>query len=219
MIKVLLVHGQRLFNEALLYLLIPESDIIVIGNATTAKAVMEQMKVNIPHVILLDTHAPNFDSLQLTMHIKNQYPDVKIILLADSSNCKIVVSGMDAGADGYLLKTVETEILTKSIRSAYRNQEFTSGEAVKILAKPVNEVNYYGLHEIVKRELEKRDISLSHIELEIALLLVNRYTDTEIAQKLYINQDTLKQYIDNIFQMLNVHTRKEARNYLEELST
>lgn len=218
MIKVLLVNEQRLFNEAVESLLTPEADMIVVGKATTGKDAIEQIQSKLPDVILLDVHMPDIDGIKMTVHIKENYPDIKVIFLTTFTNRELVIAGIIAGADGFLLKNIDTDSLLQSIRNAYRDQVVLSGEAAKILAKAVIEVKY-DLHEILKTKLAKRDIELSHRELEIALLLVDEHTNKEIARKLYLSEGTVKNYISEMYSKLNVHTRKEARDYLEQLTS
>jgi len=218
MIKVLLVNEQRLFNEAVESLLITEADMIVVGKATTGKDAIEQIQIKLPDVVLLDVHMPDIDGIKMTVHIKENYPDIKVIFLTTFSNKQLVIAGIIAGADGFLLQSIDAENLLQSIRNAYRNQVVISGDAAKIIAKAVIEVKCEP-HEILKTKLAKRDIELSHRELEIALLLVNEHTNKEIARKLYLSEGTVKNYVSEMYSKLNVHTRKEAIDYLEKLIT
>lgn len=218
MIKVLLVNGQRLFNEAVKSLLFPEPDMFVVGSATTGEDAVDQIHIKLPDVVLLDVHMPDVDGIKMTMHIKDNYPHIKVIFLTTFSNKKLVIAGIAAGADGFLLKNIDSDSLLQSIRNAYRDQVVFSGEVAKILAKAVIEVRY-DPHEILKAKLEKRDIYLSHRELEVASLIIDKCTNKEISQKLYLSEGTIKNYISEIYSKLNVRTRKEAMNYLRKLTS
>lgn len=216
MIKVLLVNGQRLFNEAVESLLISEDDIIVVGKTTTVTDALWKIQTDVPDVVLLDIHMPDIDGIKMTAQVKGTYPDIKVIFLTTFSNKKLVIEGILAGADGFLLKDIDTENLLQSIRNAYRDQVVFSGAAAKILAKAVIEVKY-DPHGILRKELEKRNIYLSHRELEIALLIINKCTNKEISQKLFLSEGTIKNYISDIYSKLNIKTRKAARDFLERL--
>lgn len=218
MIKVLLVNGQRLFNEAVESLLKTENDMTVVGKATTGKDALEQIQTKSPDVILLDVHMSDIDGIKMTVHIKDNYPDMKVIFLTTFSNKQLVIAGIVAGADGFLLKNIDTESLLQSIRNAYRNQVVISGDAAKIIAKAVIEIKY-DPHEILKAKLDKRDIHLSDREVDIALLLIKKQTNKEISRKLYLSEGTVKNYISDMYSKLGVSTRKEARDYLEKLTT
>lgn len=218
MIKVLLVNGQKLFNEAVKSLLFPEPDMFVVGSATTGEDALGQIQIKLPDVVLLDVHMPDVDGIKMTMHIKDNYPHIKVIFLTTFSNKKLVIAGIAAGADGFLLKNIDSDSLLQSIRNAYRDQVVFSGEVAKILAKAVIEVRY-DPHEILKAKLEKRDIYLSHRELEVASLIIDKCTNKEISQKLYLSEGTIKNYISEIYSKLNVRTRKEAMNYLRKLTS
>lgn len=218
MIKVLLVNGQRLFNEAVKSLLFPEPDMFVVGTATTGEDALDQIQIQLPDVVLLDVHMPDVDGIKMTVHIKDNFPNIKVIFLTTFSNKQLVIAGIIAGADGFLLKNIDTDSLLQSIRNAHRDQVVFSGEAAKILAKAVIEVKY-DPHEILKAKLEKRDIHFSHRELEIALLIIDKRTNKEISQKLYLSEGTIKNYISEMYSKLSVRTRKDARNYLEKLTS
>src|SRR5690625_1208551 len=218
MIKVLLVNGQRLFNEAVESLLVSEDDLTVVGKATTGKEAMAQITNQRPDVVLLDLHMSDIDGIKLTVHMKDNYPNMKVIFLTTFSNKQLVIAGIVAGADGFLLKSIDADNLIHSIRNVYRDQVVISGDAAKILAKAVLEVKY-APHEILKEKLAKRDIHLSHREIEIALLLIEKYTNKEISQKLYLSEGTIKNYISELYSKLSVHTRKEARDYLVKLTS
>src|SRR5690625_5578528 len=160
MIKVLLVNGQRLFNEAIESLLSTEADIDVVGMAITVQDAMIQIYKKAPDIVLLDVHMSSTDGIKTTVHIKDNYPNIKVIFLTTFSNKQLVIAGIVAGADGFLLKNIDTESLLQSIRNAYRNQVVISGDAAKIIAKAVIEIKY-DPHEILKAKLDKRDIHLS----------------------------------------------------------
>jgi len=218
MIKVLLMNEQTLINEAIESLLIPEKDIIVVGKATTATDGLWQVQINLPDVVLLDAHMSDIDGIKMTVHIKKKYPDIKVIFLTTFSNRQLIISGINAGADGFLLKDIDTENLLQSIRNAYRDQVVFSGDAARILAQAVIEVKY-DPHEILRKKLEKRNIYFSHRELEIALLIIDKCTNKEISQRLFLSEGTIKNYISDIYSKLNIKTRKAARDFLKRLTS
>lgn len=217
MIKMLLVNEQRLFNEAIQSLLSTETDIDVVGMATTVQDAMMQIPEKVPDVILLDVHMSKVDGIKATVHIKDNYPHIKVILLTNFSKKELVVAGILAGADGFLLKNIDTENLLQSIRNAYHDQVVISGDAARILAQTVMDLKY-DRHDILKRMLEKRNIYLSDREVEVALLLKDKYTNSGISKKLYLSEGTIKNYVSEIYSKLHVVTRKEAIAYLESMS-
>lgn len=218
MIKVLLVNGQRLFNEAIESLLSTEADIDVVGMAITVQDAMKQIYEKAPDIVLLDVHMSSMDGIKTTVHIKDNYPNIKVIFLTTFSQKELVIAGIVAGADGFLLKNIDTENLLQAIRNAYRDQIVISGDAAKILAKAVIELQY-DRHEILKTNLEKRNIYFSDREVEVALLMIDQLTNKRIAQRLYLSEGTVKNYISGIYSKLNIDTRKEAIEYLEKAAT
>lgn len=217
MMKVLLLNEQKLFNEALELLLSSEPDMHVVGAVADGQEAMKEIAEKQPDIILLDIHITSIDGIKLTVHIKDNYPKAKVIYLTNFSKKELVVAGVLAGADGFLLKDVDIDSLLQAIRNAYRGQVVISGEAAKILVQKILELKY-DRHEILKKRLALKDIYLSIRELEISLLLIDQFTNKEISSKLYLSEGTIKNYISDLYSKLQVDTRKEAIDYLRNLS-
>lgn len=218
MIKVLLVNEQKLFNEAVESLLSTEEDIEVVGAVTTGQDAMDQIQGKEPDIILLDIHMSSVDGIRLTVHIKDNYPHIKVIFLTTFSEKELVVAGILAGGDGFLLKNIDTDNLLQSIRNVYKGQIIISGEAAKILAQDIVELKY-GRHDILKKGLEKRNIHLSEREVQIAILMLDKLTNRGIAKKLHLSEGTVKNYVSDVYGKLNVNTRKSAIEFLQSFGT
>lgn len=217
MIKVLLVNEQTLFNEAIQALLSTEADIDVVGALTDGQEVMAHIHEKNPDIILLDIHMTSVDGIKLTVHIKDNYPHVKVIFLTTFAKRDFVIAGILAGVDGFLLKDIDTENLLQSIRNAYRDQMVISGEAAKILAQKVIELEH-DRHKILKDRLALDHIYLSARELDIALLLADEFTNQELSKTLYLSEGTIKNYVSELYSKLHVNTRREAIHYLRNLT-
>lgn len=159
MIKVLLVNEQRLFNEALESLLSTEVDIHVVG-MSTGQETMKQIEEKKPDVILLDLHMSSVDGIEATINIEDNYPHIKVIYLTTFSKRELVVAGIFADANGFLLKNIDSDSLVQSIRQTYNNQTVTLGQSVKNLIQKVVEFKDYQ-HEVLKERLENNNIYLS----------------------------------------------------------
>src|SRR5690554_6376876 len=110
--------------------------------STTVQDAMSQIREKVPDIIVLDVHMSNVDGIKTTVHIKDNYPHIKVIFLTTFSKKELVVAGIIAGADGFLLKNITTENLLQSVRNAYAIQVVISGDAAKILAQTVMELKY-----------------------------------------------------------------------------
>ena len=111
MIKVLIADDQALIRESLQIVLSAHQDIEVVGTVGDGLEVLEFLKTNRPHVILMDIRMPNLDGVLCTKQVKEQYPNVKIIILTTFDDDDFIFSALKHGASGYMLKGVFTDEL------------------------------------------------------------------------------------------------------------
>lgn len=216
MIHVLLVDEQRLFSEAVRSLLATEDDIETIGIVTSGKDAISYIEEKQPDVILLDIHLPEVDGIKTVIHIKDKYPSTKVIFLTSFAENDLVISGMIAGADGFLLKDIDASNLIQSIRNAYNGQVVISGYAARILAKTIVDFKYER-SDILKKEMSNRNIELTKRESDIALLMSDNLSNKEIAEKFDLTQGTIKNYISDLYSKIGVRTRREAVASIQDL--
>ena len=109
MIKVLIADDQALIRESLQIILSAHADIEVVGTVGDGKEVLEKLHRVRPDVILMDIRMPVMDGVLCTKAVKEQYPDVKIIILTTFDDDEFIFSALKYGASGYILKGVSTE--------------------------------------------------------------------------------------------------------------
>ncbi|CAK7018136.1 response regulator transcription factor [Tissierella sp.] len=202
-IKVLLVDDHSVVRDGLRLLLQLNDGLEVCGEAATLKeAIMMTIDTN-PDVILLDFKLPDGDGVNGCISIKNLFPNIKIIILTAYAEEHIVMETIRAGADGYLLKNIESEELIKTILSVY------NGDSV--LDPSVTE----GVFNSIKLDNQKIEESseFSPRETKILQALSLGKTNKEIAESLSISDKTVRNYISNIFKKINVSNRTEAASY------
>ena len=120
MIKVLIADDQALIRESLQIILSAHADIEVVGTVGDGKEVLEKLHRVRPDVILMDIRMPVMDGVLCTKAVKEQYPDVKIIILTTFDDDEFIFSALKYGASGYILKGVSTEELHEAIQTVYR---------------------------------------------------------------------------------------------------
>lgn len=202
-IKVLLVDDHSVVRDGLRLLLELHEELEVCGEAATLKeAIVMTINTN-PDVILLDFKLPDGDGVSGCISIKSLFPDIKIIILTAYAEDNIVMETIRAGADGYLLKNIESEELIKNILCVY------DGESV--LDPSVTE----GVFNSIKWDNQKNEVDseLSPKETKILQALSLGRTNKEIADMLSISDKTVRNYISNIFKKINVSNRTEAASY------
>ncbi|WP_010648191.1 response regulator [Oceanobacillus massiliensis] len=216
MIKVLLVEDQQLFRDGIEAIIEPIDDIEVIGTADNGVMALEYMEKDRPEVVVMDIHMPFMDGIQTTRYIKENYSDVKVVLLTTKADDDLVISGINIGADGFLVKALYADRLIECIRMAYQGQTVVSGEVARILAKRIREITL-NKKQLFAMGLEKLGYNFTKREIDIAYLLMENYTNNQIASKLYLGEGTVKNYISEIYNKLNIHNRVRAVKFFQKI--
>lgn len=203
MLKILLVDDSPLFREGLSNLLGSYPDMQVVGLIGDGSEVLQKVKETEPDVVIMDIVMPGCDGFEATKMIKEEMPEVKVIVLTVSESEENLFRAIKLGAHGYLLKSVEASELIHVLRGLSRGESYVAPNmAAKILqefAKPSN----------------KKDL-LSQREQEVLGLVVEGLTNKEIAESLCIAESTVKNHLHNSMEKLHVHNRVEAAiHYLD----
>lgn len=212
-IKVLLVDDQALFREGLSTLLSLKDDIEIIGEAGNGLEALEMAAKLKPNVILMDLRMPVLDGVAATRQLKENNHPARVIVLTTFDDDETVFDGLRAGAVGYLLKDVSSDILTEAIRAAARGESFLQPS---IAAKVLAEFNRLEDRRPVARSSGLIE-PLSDRELEIVRLLANGESNKEIAVRLYITEGTVKNHVTNVLGKLGVRDRTQAALRAREL--
>ncbi|WP_042221701.1 response regulator transcription factor [Oceanobacillus manasiensis] len=216
MINVMLVEDQRLFSEGVEALISNTDDIQVVGIATNGEEAIATFKKYLPDVVLMDIHMPELDGIKAMIKIKEKNPEVKVILLTTYADEELILAGINAGADGFLLKSLRSTSLIRSIRDVYENEIVLSGSAARILAEKIREQSYTK-KQILDCKLQNRNITLSKRELDITYLLMDYHTNKQIAEKLFLSEGTIKNYISELYHKFEIPNRKKLINYLQNV--
>ena len=116
MIKVMIADDQELIRQSLQIVLEMKEGIEVTATAKDGREVIQEVRKDKPDVILMDVRMPEMDGVQCTQIIKEQYPDVKIIILTTFDDDEYVYNALKHGASGYLLKGISMDELEKAIK-------------------------------------------------------------------------------------------------------
>ncbi len=211
-IKVLLVDDQDLFREALAILISVESQIDVVGSVSGGEQALNILPKTKPHVVLMDVRMPGMDGVEATRRINAEFPSIKVIALTTFDDDDAVVSALQAGALGYLLKDATKDELFSAIRTVSQGNYYLPP---KITAKVVNELNR------IRRNRQNMMDSyhlLSRRELEVLELLGKGLSNAEIATHLVITVGTVKNHVTHILEKLNVKDRMQALLKAKEMN-
>lgn len=213
-IRVLLVDDQALFREGLRTLLSLHEDIDIVGEAADGQETLEAAARLQPDVILMDLQMPVLDGAAATRRLKEMGHPARVIVLTTFDDDDRVFDGLRAGAVGYLLKDVSSEVLVRAIRATARGESFLQPSvAAKVLAEFNRLESMAGTAPRQSGLVEP----LSERELEIARLVAAGDSNREIAARLFITEGTVKNHVTNILGKLGVRDRTQAAIRAREL--
>ncbi len=196
-INILLVDDHRVVREGLRRMLELESDFRVVGEASDAQTVIDQVGELAPEVVLMDIKMPGGDGISLTRRLKEEYPECNVIMLTLYD--EYLTQAIEAGAAGYLLKDIEREELIKAIRGIH------DGRSTLNLSLDRDQ-----LHDLISQANEKQRSNLTERELNILRLISEGVTTKDIAEQLFLSQASVKRSVRIIFEKLNAHNRSGA---------
>ena len=206
-IKVLLVDDQILFIESLKTVLETlAEDIRIINTAHNGMEAVKMVKKEIPDIILLDVRMPGMDGVETVKILHRKYPQIKIMMLTTFDDDFYVHEALERGAAGYMLKDVPPADLIDSIRAMNHGTIQVSPQImVKLMDHSGGESSHFDPHRASK-EIEK----LSKREQEVLLMVSQNMNNSEIAEKFFIAEQTVKNHISSIYSKLGIHDRSAA---------
>ena len=209
-IAVLIADDQRLMREGLATLLSLAPDIRIVGQAADGAEAIDLARRLKPDVILMDIQMPGTDGVAATQTIHLELPDTRVIILTTFDDDEYLLTGLRAGACGYLLKDMPSEQLAQAIRAAVRG-ESPIGPAVA--AKLVSMV---ARMPAALAPIPLPD-PLSEREIEVLRLMAQGYSNKDIAETLVIAEGTAKNHVSNILSKLDARDRAHAVTRGQEL--
>jgi len=209
-IRVLIADDQRLMREGLATLLALADDIEIVAQAGNGAEAIELAKRQRPDVILMDIQMPHVNGVEATRTIRSILPKTQIIILTTFDDDEYLMSGLRAGACGYLLKDMPSEQLAAAIRSAAKGQSPIGPEMARKLVNLVTQTP------IVSSPPAASE--LSEREIEVLCLIAAGLSNKEIAEKLFIAEGTAKNHVSNILSKLEARDRAQAVARAKELN-
>ncbi|GHO45767.1 response regulator [Ktedonospora formicarum] len=224
-IRVLIVDDQRLLREGFRKLIEMEPNLEVIGMAgdgEEALAAVERLRAErlAPDVVLMDVQMPRLDGIAATRAFKERWPQIRIIILTTFDDRELIQAGLQAGAQGYLLKDITAEQLVTTIRVIAQGQVLLHPEvAHKVIASfPSAPIESPAPTSVTPPFSSENELSrLTEREREILALLAHGASNREISETLYIAGGTVKNHLSNILSKLGVRDRTLAALKAREL--
>jgi DNA-binding NarL/FixJ family response regulator len=211
-IRVMLVDDQRLMREGLRILLDMEPDLEVVGEAGDGREAVESYPRLLPDVVLMDVRMPEMDGVEATRRILTHHPQARVVILTTFDDDEYVFEGIRAGAVGYLLKAASSEELANAVRTvASGGALIEPSVARRVMAE------FARLSQPSQMEKEKLIDPLSEREIDVLRLIAQGFSNREIADRLYLAEGTVKNYVSSLMQKLSVRDRTQAALRAREL--
>jgi DNA-binding NarL/FixJ family response regulator len=202
-IKIMITEDQDLIRSSLQIVLNIEPDMEVISVAENGERALKLCEEEVPDIILMDIHMPTLNGIEATKLIKERFPQVKIIILTTFQEMDYVIDALQAGAEGYLLKAIDTKDLAAGIRVIANGGTLITKEVAKVLFAEHIHKEDHANHKEDKTNLSKR-------ELQVLRCIADGLTNQQISEKLYLSMGTVKNYVSNLYLKLDVSNRTEA---------
>jgi DNA-binding NarL/FixJ family response regulator len=198
MIRVLIVDDHAIVRSGLAALLATTSDLEVIGEAASGTEAVHLTAELRPDVVLMDLSMPGVDGVRATASVLAEHPDTHVLVLTSYSDQRWILGALEAGADGYLLKNAEPEVILSGIREVMTGGSPLDPKAARAL------VTSHRRDPVTPRS------QLTDREQEVLTMVGDGLPNKVIARRLGITERTVKAHLTNIYQRLGVTDRTQA---------
>ncbi|MDE7311522.1 MAG: response regulator transcription factor [Eubacterium sp.] len=206
MIKLLIADDQELIRQSLQIILGTDPDFEVIDAVSNGQEVIRCIRREKPDVILMDIRMPKMDGVACTQIIKENYPEIKIIILTTFDDDEYVFDALKYGASGYLLKGISTKELSDAIRKVYQGSAMINGD---IASKVLRLFSRMAKSNLAIQIDEKQTADLKHTEWKIIALIGQGLSNKEIAGKLKLSEGTVRNSLSAILSKLELRDRTQ----------
>lgn len=219
-IRVLLVDDQKLFVESLRLVIDSRSNNLeVVGVAYDGESALEMVEQLLPDLVVLDVRMPGMGGVETVKHLSKRYPDLRVLMLTTFDDDQEVSQALRYGAIGYLLKDMSPDDLMKAMQSA-------TSESLQISSSIIHKMLERGLAQeesttpsatFTIEAAESKIGKITPREEDILHLIADGYNNTEIAEKLQIAVQTVKNRVSELYFKFEVHDRLHLMRKAKQL--
>ncbi|MBQ4866437.1 response regulator transcription factor [Priestia megaterium] len=201
--RILIVDDHAHAREGIRDILEEYEDFIIVGEGTNGQEAIELTEKLMPDIVLMDIGMPVMNGLEATKQIKFRFPYVKIVVITVSDDITDLFDALKKGAQGYLLKNLQSEVWYDYLRAFALDEVPMSKEiAFQILKEFPQETS-----------ITKPDTPLSARELEVLQLVAKGLSNRDISAHLFISEHTVKSHLKNILSKLHLENRVQLTSY------
>lgn len=196
MLRILLAEDHLIVRQGIKLYLQNKGETII-GEATNGRQAVEMARSLHPDVLIMDIHMPELTGIEATRRIRHEHDDIRILVLTAYDEPSYVHALLDAGADGYVLKTAELSELYRVLHEVAVGHTAFNPELMRKAAQ------------FQQQQAEYSDL-MTEREIDVLREAAHGLTNKEIGQALFVSDRTVQGHLQNVYQKLGVATRTEA---------
>ncbi|NQY10121.1 MAG: response regulator transcription factor [Flavobacteriales bacterium] len=196
-IKIILVDDHKVIRDALTSYLNNDEEFEIIAEASNGNDAIELARTTVADIFIMDINMGEPDGIQCTKEIKKINPNIKILALTMFNESQHIKQMMNAGASGYLLKNVGVEEVKTAIKNVYQGNIYYSSEVTETVMNSLQEKKVSTSSKFIT------DIPLTEREKEVLQLIIEEFSNKEIANKLFISSRTVDAHKRNLLEKTN----------------
>jgi DNA-binding NarL/FixJ family response regulator len=191
-IRVFSVDDHPLLREGIAAVINNQPDMVIVAQAATAQEAIERYRNYRPHVTLMDLRLPDMSGIETLIAIRSEFPDARIIMLTTFEGDVEVKRALEAGARGYMLKSMPPKDLVEVVRQVHAGKKSIPAQLAAQLAEHMS------------------DELLTEREVEVLGQIAGGNRNRDIAERLFISEETVKVHIKHIMEKLGASDRTQA---------
>jgi DNA-binding NarL/FixJ family response regulator len=214
-IRIVVADDHPIFRDGLCKLLALEEDFEVVAQAQDGRQVLDVLQQYEPDILLLDLKMPGLDGLATLQRLQVSKNKTRVIVLTASDDKNEFVQAMKLGTSGIVLKQTATELLIKSIRKVHAGEIWLDSHTTAAVIRQfvANDEQPAPMVPAATAPRDRERSPLSQREREIVALVAQGFKNKEMAEKMFISEQTVKNHLHNIFDKLGVSDRLELALY------
>ncbi|TFJ94325.1 response regulator [Lentibacillus salicampi] len=211
--KIVLIDDHKLFREGVKRILEFEPSFEIIAEGDDGNVASKLVRQHKPDVVLMDINMPKVNGVQATTDLVRKYPNTYVIILSIHDDESYVTHALKTGAQGYLLKEMDSDSLIEAIKVVREGGSYLHPKVTHNLVQEYRRLAQENMTTTLTEagiEYHKPLHLLTRRECEVLQLLAEGKSNRGVAERLYISEKTVKNHVSNILQKMNVNDRTQA---------